>query len=444
MNEAPRLLLKSTKDALLLVEAAERGIFPRLVRRLSEQERSNLIRSGSIFVYDEFESGIKRFTDTLVWSPSRIVGNYLVYREMRKHEPRPASRAAATLPPQPPSTRSLARPRPELGLNESERARKRREQIYVGSLTNSEKFKSDGLVKRTFSLICEGKHIHVIAYYTYEDAMNERFETPSEHKDFADLTISPDLLKDMSAFRFPPRIEKLSNGKPAYAGEDIDKLDSPHSVSTPLDTDRESPTETTSTYESPNFPTLPPIDVPSEEMMFGLPPLRPIPSRSHPSWNETPVPSLAAYDNPAYSTQTRSDLASYSSSSFASTPSLAAISVPSLTPLPARQIPRLRDGRQHPYPQRTVNISRTYRETEHTPTTPVLTPNEEPPPYPGTASLWMLSRPQQEMGSPMIIRPSLAAEVGPSGERVEYDVPEHWTPNTGMSLLYPDTPGPQY
>lgn len=101
----------------------------------------------------------------LVWSPSRIIGNYLVswfilrfpclvlfdaqvYREMRKHEPRPTSRAGASLPLQPAAARSLARPRPETLIDQSERDRKKREQQYVGSLTNNAKFKPDGLVKR--------------------------------------------------------------------------------------------------------------------------------------------------------------------------------------------------------------------------------------------------------------------------------------------------------
>ncbi|CCO27378.1 hypothetical protein BN14_01416 [Rhizoctonia solani AG-1 IB] len=63
-SQVPKLMLKTTKDALLIIEAAERGLFPRLVRRLTEQERAQNIYSGAVFVYDEFESNIRRFTDT--------------------------------------------------------------------------------------------------------------------------------------------------------------------------------------------------------------------------------------------------------------------------------------------------------------------------------------------------------------------------------------------
>lgn len=50
---------------------------PKIKRRLRDDERK-LIRSGQVFVFDERESGIKRWTDGLLWSPSRILMNFLV------------------------------------------------------------------------------------------------------------------------------------------------------------------------------------------------------------------------------------------------------------------------------------------------------------------------------------------------------------------------------
>jgi len=44
-----------------------------------------MITSGSVFVFDEDESGIKRWTDGFFWSPSRILRNFLLYRETEKH-----------------------------------------------------------------------------------------------------------------------------------------------------------------------------------------------------------------------------------------------------------------------------------------------------------------------------------------------------------------------
>jgi hypothetical protein len=71
--------IETTFDSLLVFEAARRGMIPRVTRRLIERERG-MVQSGAVFVFDEQESGIKRWTDGLVWSPSRILGNFLVSR----------------------------------------------------------------------------------------------------------------------------------------------------------------------------------------------------------------------------------------------------------------------------------------------------------------------------------------------------------------------------
>ncbi|EPT05610.1 hypothetical protein FOMPIDRAFT_124536 [Fomitopsis schrenkii] len=72
----------TTEDALRLIEAARRGILPRVTRRLNELERRSMIRSGAVFVFSVEESGIKRWTEGLAWSQSRISGNFLIYREV--------------------------------------------------------------------------------------------------------------------------------------------------------------------------------------------------------------------------------------------------------------------------------------------------------------------------------------------------------------------------
>lgn len=71
--------ISSTHDALIIFECVRRGIMPKIPRRLRDDERQ-LVRSGSVFVFDERESGIKRWTDGLLWSPSRILWNFLVSR----------------------------------------------------------------------------------------------------------------------------------------------------------------------------------------------------------------------------------------------------------------------------------------------------------------------------------------------------------------------------
>lgn len=59
--------LETTEDALLILEAARRRMIPRVTRRLADRER-RLIQSGSVFVFEEEESGIKRCVNfTIDW-----------------------------------------------------------------------------------------------------------------------------------------------------------------------------------------------------------------------------------------------------------------------------------------------------------------------------------------------------------------------------------------
>lgn len=90
--------VETTVNALRLIHAARQGVIPRITRRLNDNERRTMIKSGAVFVFSVEESGIKRWTgklfpisltlnlrrwltyysDGLLWSPSRIVGNFLV------------------------------------------------------------------------------------------------------------------------------------------------------------------------------------------------------------------------------------------------------------------------------------------------------------------------------------------------------------------------------
>jgi Gti1/Pac2 family transcription factor len=71
-------VVETTLQALRLVHAARLGVIPRVLRRLNNRERKNMIVSGAVFMFSVEESGIRRWTDGLVFSPSRIDGNFLV------------------------------------------------------------------------------------------------------------------------------------------------------------------------------------------------------------------------------------------------------------------------------------------------------------------------------------------------------------------------------
>lgn len=74
----------SIKDVNLLLDACIQGSLPLLPRRLQSDEQAMLIRSGSIFIYDESVSNIKRWTDGRPWSPRRSQGDFYIYREIEK------------------------------------------------------------------------------------------------------------------------------------------------------------------------------------------------------------------------------------------------------------------------------------------------------------------------------------------------------------------------
>lgn len=48
--------IETTTDSLLLFEACHRGVLPKISRRLQERERGS-VKSGTVFVFDEKESG---------------------------------------------------------------------------------------------------------------------------------------------------------------------------------------------------------------------------------------------------------------------------------------------------------------------------------------------------------------------------------------------------
>lgn len=267
---------------------------------------------------------------------------------------------------------------------------------------------------------------------------------------------------------------------------------SPYSDSASLETDRDSPAATTSTGGTPDLSSLPSLlplaseprsHTPAQdESMFNLPPLRPLNPRL--TWEETATPTSSNFSGPAYATHSRSEPTQYAfPKPTAPTASLTSISVPSLNP-PNRVIPRLRDSRQQPYPTHerphnlSLNIARSLREPEHTPTDPSFAPapaqsfdpgpgpamgyDAHPPSYHERPMAWDAPPVGFDSGGfgmrgeggggqpdvapvPMRTRPAprpYEYEIGPSGERAEYDVPTgryagEWSPYDGPGLLYP-------
>ncbi|KIW69436.1 hypothetical protein PV04_05313 [Phialophora macrospora] len=165
-------LVRTPTDAIILFEACRMGILPRVQRRLSEKERQS-IRSGSVFVWDEREAGMRRWTDGKSWSASRVSGSFLTYREMEGKRggnsyTNTANRGAKT---------------PE-GGNEATSQDGDGEEGPDGY-----RYKPDGLMKQSFSITTStGQHLHLISYYSRSHPTTQVLRQPSTDPSLASIT----------------------------------------------------------------------------------------------------------------------------------------------------------------------------------------------------------------------------------------------------------------
>ena len=200
----------TTYDSLLLFEGCLDGSLNHVARRPHDRERQDLIRSGSVFIYEEHASGIKRWTDGVSWSPSRILGNFLIYRELEKPFPpgekkralkknRKASQAGI-VKAEASSNSSFSLP---LGSENNNTALpKDQERSLIGSLVDSYSFKAQGLIKKTISITYNGVPHHLVSYYNVDDVTNGLLLAPSQHSSLKGLVPRRDLLMAQN-FRSP-------------------------------------------------------------------------------------------------------------------------------------------------------------------------------------------------------------------------------------------------
>ncbi|GME76168.1 unnamed protein product [Ambrosiozyma monospora] len=132
------------KDAIILLEASNQKLIPKVPRRLTDYERAKLVKSGAIFIWDESSSKMKRWTDGKDWSASRVNGVFLSYKEME-----PTEKNSKTF-----------------------------------------NYKPKGLVKQSFSVKTkDGLKLHLVSYVSNDFASEEALVRPSEDPRFNDLKI---------------------------------------------------------------------------------------------------------------------------------------------------------------------------------------------------------------------------------------------------------------
>ncbi|KAL7267706.1 Gluconate transport-inducing protein [Rhizina undulata] len=158
--------VRSPADAIILFEACRLGLLPRVQRRLSEKERQN-IKSGSIFVWDEREAGMRRWTDGKSWSASRVSGSFLTYREM---EGKRGGNAFA-----PPVTTLSVGGRGGKSPNPDSDS----DGVDVEG-PDGYRYKPDGLMKQSFSITtATHQKLHLISYYARSHPSSQNLQQPT-------------------------------------------------------------------------------------------------------------------------------------------------------------------------------------------------------------------------------------------------------------------------
>lgn len=154
--------VRTPADAIILFEACRVGLLPRVQRRLSEKERQQ-IKSGSVFVWDEREAGMRRWTDGKSWSASRVSGSFLTYREME------GKRGGSGFAPPAPAQKKPSS-RASDGSKDSDE-----------DGPDGYRYKPDGLMKQSFSITTSsGQHLHLISYYARSHPTASNLLQPSQ------------------------------------------------------------------------------------------------------------------------------------------------------------------------------------------------------------------------------------------------------------------------
>ncbi|EIJ88731.1 Gti1/Pac2 family transcription factor [Nematocida parisii] len=138
--------IMNEEECIKIIDMSRVGALPMIKCRLSDAERDS-IRPGSIYVYEEEESGISRWTDGKIWSTSKINGRCLLYYELMESSY-------------------------DLRLEDLSSMHGLENILTLGkeivSVRKGEKRipKKNGLIKMTTSLVYQNKTYHMLSYFT--------------------------------------------------------------------------------------------------------------------------------------------------------------------------------------------------------------------------------------------------------------------------------------
>lgn len=190
--------VRTPNDAVILFEACRLGLLPRVQRRLSEKERQQ-IKSGSVFVWDEREAGMRRWTDGKSWSASRVSGSFLTYREME------GKRGGSGFAPSAQAKKANG--------NAANGAKNGDSDMDMGDDgPDGYRYKPDGLMKQSFSITTnDGRHLHLISYYARSQPTAQPLKQPSTDPALRHI-VAPKGMYPESSVNEPPNVPAVTRG----------------------------------------------------------------------------------------------------------------------------------------------------------------------------------------------------------------------------------------
>ncbi|KAH7104615.1 Gti1/Pac2 family-domain-containing protein [Auriculariales sp. MPI-PUGE-AT-0066] len=198
--------VKNEYDLAVLLNAVLKGYARPVESRFPEGTRKECVVSGLWCIVLPSAGKISRWTDGVIWSPSRIHGNFLIYRQVNFSQPRdPALRIQREHQTGPYS--------PALNLKKSKKALDHarssvpvthRDHDYlttvydrtiVASWNDNTEFTLDGMCKKTIQVFFHTDY-RLISYYNPLDAHSGALPRASEVPAYRDLEMDEELLNN--------------------------------------------------------------------------------------------------------------------------------------------------------------------------------------------------------------------------------------------------------
>lgn len=175
--------VETRDDAMILIMACLRGDLKLVHKRPSWKERPSLLHSGHIYIYEETATGIRRWMDGGLWTPTRVMREFVIYGERADRNRLYPERKDPSLRAQPHQGFEVVN---DKGVSET--ISPGWEARLYGSLRRSFNIKSNGLIRKSISIKEDVNPRtprlsvpiwHLVSYYRPVDVVQGRLRTPS-------------------------------------------------------------------------------------------------------------------------------------------------------------------------------------------------------------------------------------------------------------------------